>query len=212
MWQFFKILSGGAFFSYYAIKIFDDVGKNGAIANLILCFPSIIGSALTLCVIDKANRKMGMTLGILAQGFAFWGMCIMASVDNWDYLYGMCFIYILGAAYGQIAGYIWYAETIPGMGCFFSYTSNRVLSAIIVMLTPIMTDVWPGIYGTMVIYTVACFLGAFLYDWFTIETRGKTKDQIDQEYVAKKFAPFWRCVKRNKTLPVFAAVAAVIDT
>jgi hypothetical protein len=100
---------------------------------------------LTLCVIDKVNRKMGMTIGILAQGIGFFGMVIMASLDNWDYLYPISFIYILGAAYGQICGYIWYAETIPGMGCYFSYTANRVLNAIIVLLTPIMTDLWPGI-------------------------------------------------------------------
>jgi hypothetical protein len=145
MWQFFKVLSGGAFFSFYAIKIFDDVGKNGAFANLIFCLPNILGGTFTLCVIDKVNRKRGMTMGILAQGIGFFGMCMMASLDNWDYLYPISFIYILGAAYGQICGYIWYAETIPGMGCYFSYTANRVLSSIVVLFTPIMTDIWPGI-------------------------------------------------------------------
>jgi hypothetical protein len=54
-------------------------------------------------------------------------------------------------------------------------------------------------------YTAACFLGAFLYDWFTIESKGKTKDKLDQEYVAKEYNPFWRCLKHNKTLPVSKA-------
>jgi hypothetical protein len=55
----------------------------------------------------------------------------------------------------------------------------------------------------LIIYTAACFLGAFLYDWFTIESKGKTKDQLDQLYVGKEYGPCWWCLKHNKTVPVF---------
>jgi hypothetical protein len=56
--------------------------------------------------------------------------------------------------------------------------------------SPIMVDVWPGVLGTMIFYTSQCFDGFFVLDMLTVETKGKTKLEIDGEYMSMKYRMF----------------------
>ena len=58
-----------------------------------------------------------------------------------------------------------------------------------------MTDVWPGVFGTMVFFAVHGLLGAFVLDYFLIETKGKERDDVERQYRERKYTPFWACRK-----------------
>jgi hypothetical protein len=47
-YQWFRQFGGINYFDFYSVKIFDELGQNGAVANMVVCFGRLMGGILCM--------------------------------------------------------------------------------------------------------------------------------------------------------------------
>ena len=98
LYQFICEMSGDEYFSFYAIKIFDDIGQNGAVANMVVSLGDVLGAILCIWFVDELGRKTGIVLGIMVQAVGLTGLVVMKLTDSYAVIYPTCVLYRLGFA------------------------------------------------------------------------------------------------------------------
>ena len=191
IFQFFKQFSGINFFILYATKVFDPIGQSGKLANLVIAIANCAGAVIIVFIIDRFDRKTIFLSGIMLQGVAFLGFCLMNYFDWYLMLYPACTLYMIAFATGM-GGTMpaWLVETLPPTGVGFCWMVQWILSAVVGQFSPIMADVWPGVLGTMILFTSQCFIGFFVLDLLAVETKGKTKLEVEEDYSCMKYRLF----------------------
>jgi hypothetical protein len=191
MFQYFQQFGGINFFILYATKIFDSIGQSGKLANLVIAISNCTGAVIIVFIIDRFNRKTIFLSGIMLQGVAFLGFSLMKYFDWYVMLYPICMLYMVSFALGMGGTlFAWLVETLHPTGVGFCWMVQWIFCAVVAQFSPIMVDVWPGVLGTMILYTSQCFVGFFVLDMLTVETKGKTKLEIDDEYMSLKYKMF----------------------
>jgi hypothetical protein len=196
VYQFFRQFSGINYFLFYAIKIFDDIGQNGAVANLVVALGYVFGTILCIWFVGALGRKTSIVGGIMTQSVALAGLIVMELTESYGLLYPTCVLYVLG--FGAMAGVggPWMVETIPSVGIGMGLGVQWFCTGLIGLITPLMTEKWPGPTGTMMFFTIWAIVGIFALDYVIIETKGKQTDEIEQDYVNFKYRPFRLCHER----------------
>ena len=64
---FFRQFGGSAFFTFYSVDIFENVGQDGSKVNLICNISDVFGSILGLCI-GKFIIKRKFITGMMLQG------------------------------------------------------------------------------------------------------------------------------------------------
>jgi SP family arabinose:H+ symporter-like MFS transporter len=194
--QFFRQFSGINYFLFYAVKIFDDIGQDGAMANLAVAFGMVFGAILCIWFVGALGRKTSIIGGIMTQAVALTGLVVMDLTESYDLLYPTCVLFVLGFAAIAGAGIPWMVETIPSLGIGIGLAAQWFCTGLIGLFAPLMTEKWPGPTGTMGFFTFWAIFGIFVLDWVMIETKGKQTDEIEQEYLLFKNRPFGLCRKK----------------
>jgi MFS family permease len=189
-YQFFRLMSGLIFFNFYAVKIFDEIGLDGGMANLLMTLGYALGAVICIILVGTLGRKPSIVFGIIGQTVAFTGLIIMSLTEWYSLLYPTCMIYTLAFAIGGGASTPWMVETIPSIGIGIANGFGWLCSALVGLFTPIMIDGYLGPTSTMVFYCFWGYIGIFALDWVIIETKGKQTDEIEQEYMKFKYRPF----------------------
>ena len=191
MFQYFQQFGGINFFILYATKVFDSIGQSGKLANLVIAICNCTGAIIIVFIIDRFDRKTIFLTGILLQGVAFLGFCLMLHFDWYVMLYPTIVLYMVPFAIGMGGTmFAWLVETLPPTGVGFCWMTQWIFCGMVAQFSPIMVDVWPGVLGAMILYTSQCFLGFFLLDLLCVETKGKTKLEVDEEYSSMKYRIF----------------------
>ena len=188
--QFFQQFSGINFLVFYSVKIFNDIGQNGALATFILMTANFLGSILAIFTNEKFGRKINVVIGILIQGIAIWGFSMMIYFQWFVLIYPACIIYMVAFAVGcGGASFIWCAETLPPVGVGLVMSSQWLFTAIIGMSVPILSKKL-GVLTLCTFFTAGCIIGCLILDWLTKETKGKNSSEIKKEYLNGKYKPF----------------------
>jgi hypothetical protein len=178
------------------VKIFDDIGQDGAMVFLVMCFGRLLGASILIWSIGALGRKTSIIAAFISQTVAFAGLIAMDLTESYDFLYPICALYMLSCAiHSGIAGPLM-VETIPSVGIGIALGIGWFLEGCIGLFGPIMTEMWPGPTGTMMFFTFWSTAGIFALDYFIIETKGKQTDEIEQEYIHFKYSPFRLCPKK----------------
>jgi hypothetical protein len=194
--QFFHQLAGINFFVLYSVTIFDDIGQNGALANLVVSFGRLLGGILLIWSVGEIGAKTHIVGGILGQAVAFTGLVVMTLTESYGLLYPTCMLYILSSALGGGTAISWMVATIPSVGIGMALGVQALSSACVGLFGPMMVETWPGPTGTMGFFTFWAILGIFALDYAVIETKGKQTDEIEHEYVHFKYRPFRLCPRK----------------
>jgi hypothetical protein len=139
-YQFFRQLSGINFFYFYAVKIFDEIGQDGAMANLLISLGTALGAVCCILLFGTLGRKPSIVFGIIGQTVAFTGLIIMSLTEWYGLLYPTCMIYTLAFAIGGIVSAPWMVETIPSIGVGIALGLQWLCTALVGLFTPIMVD------------------------------------------------------------------------
>jgi hypothetical protein len=196
LFQFFNEFSGINFFVLYGVTIFDDIGQNGAKANLVISMGRTLGAVVCIWSVGAFGGKTHIVVGKIGQAIAFSGLVAMKLTRWYGLLYPTCLFYIVSAAAGAAAAPSWMVATIPSVGIGMAIGVCALSNMFIGFFGPMMTNEWPGPIGTMVFFTFWCYAGIFALDWVVIETKGKQTDEIEKEYLNFKYRPFRLCPKK----------------
>lgn len=117
VFQTIQQFSGINFFIFYAVIIFNSIGTNGDIANLILSISNTCGGILGAFMVNLVGRKTNFVVGIILQAISFWMFSMMKYYEWYTLLYFPCILYMVSFAVG-LGGcsYPWTAETLPPIG------------------------------------------------------------------------------------------------
>jgi hypothetical protein len=196
LYQLICQMGGADYFSFYSIKIFDDIGQNGAMANMVVSLGDVLGAILSIWFVEALGRKTSIILGIMAQTVALTGLVVMKVTESYALLYPTCVLYTLGFASVGGAGAPWTEETIPSAGIGIGLGVQWFCTCLIALFGPMMGDKWPGPTGTLIFYCFWCWIGIFVLDWVIIETKGKQMEEIENDYLKFKYRPLILCPKK----------------
>ena len=177
------------------MKIFDDIGQDGAMANLVVSSGGMLGAFLCIWSVGALGRKTSIVLGVMGQTVAFTGLVVMRLTESYGLLYPACILYTLAFAIAGGAGRPIMVETIPSVGVGFAWCVGWSAVGCVGLFTPLMSDGWLGPTGTMMFFCFGCYVAIFALDYAIIETKGKQMDEVEQEYLNFKYRPFRLCPK-----------------
>jgi hypothetical protein len=194
-YQFFRQITGINYFGFYGVKIFDQIGQNGALANMALSLGMVLGAVSCFWLIGTLGRKASIALGVMGQTVGFTTLVVMKLTESYGLLYPACGLYMFSFAIGNGAGSPLMVETIPNVGIGMAWGVGWIVCGCVGLFTPMMTDGWLGPTGTMMFYCFWCYVAIFALDYAIIETKGKQMDEVEQEYLNFKYRPFRLCPK-----------------
>lgn len=175
-------LTGASFFGYYSTKIFDKVDGNGsfwtAVSGFLVFFANFIG----LLSVEKIGRKSLLMIGVFLQMLCFFFMALGFNL-NWQTVCISAFLMWNVCSYGglYIVYYAYICETVPPIAIGYGFTFQYGCRTVLALIWPVMIN---GL-SDEVIFAIFCVvvLGLFGFFWFTtIETKGKTRIEIFEEY------------------------------
>jgi hypothetical protein len=139
------------------------------------------------------GRKTCIVLGNIGQAIAFSSLVAMKSTEWFVLLYPTCMLYMVACNLGISASFPWMVETIPSVGIGMALGLKWFGTGCVGYFVPMMTEEWPGPFGTMIFFCFWCWVGIIALDWVIIETKGKRTDEIEKEYLHFKYRPFRLC-------------------
>jgi MFS family permease len=191
LFQTIQQFSGINFLVFYAVIIFNQIGCDGNMANLVLSISNTAGAILGALVCNYTGRKTNFVIGLLIQAISFWMFSMMVYYDWYTLLYLPCVLYMVSFACGMGGcSYPWAAETLPPIGVGLSLTFQWLWAAVIGKYTPVWADDWPGLLPTMIAFTTVCTVSTVVLDIMVVETKGRTENEISEEYRVGKWKPF----------------------
>jgi hypothetical protein len=163
--QFFHQFSGINFFVLYGVTIFDDIGQNGAMANLVISLGRALGAVICIWTIGAFGAKTHIVIGKIGQSLAFSGLVVMKLTESYFLLYPTCLFYIVASAGGGGAAPSWMVATIPSLGIGMALGVQSLSNVLIGLLGPMMMETWPGPMGTLIFFCFWCWAGIFALDY-----------------------------------------------
>ncbi|GLH08899.1 Facilitated trehalose transporter Tret1, partial [Gryllus bimaculatus] len=198
--MFFSQATGGTAFVYYTEDVFRAVnsGLPGDICMVIVGAVSIVGTFLSIMLVDRVGRRFILILSSICLSVSLLGFSVYAHFDgkgvdltSWNWTPLVCLVVVMfniSFGYGPIK-YFMMAELMPteakGWGSSVCVCFSRIFSFTIAKEFPIMTTSL-GQDVTYAIFCVFSFLGTLFIVFFVPETKGKTREQIQQELTNKK--------------------------
>ncbi|MGN0231822.1 MAG: sugar porter family MFS transporter [Muribaculaceae bacterium] len=190
---FFQQWCGTNVIFNYAEEIFTNAGygvDNTFINIVITGITNLIFTFVAIYTVDRLGRRALMLLGAggLAGIYLILGSCYYFEVKG----FVMVILVVLAiACYAMSLGpvtWVLLSEIFPNkVRAVAVATSTFALwvgSATLTFTFPLLNS-WLGTYGTFWIYTVICALGFLFFYFKIVETRGKTLEQLEKEFIKK---------------------------
>lgn len=183
---FAQQISGINFLVFYSSELFKSLGKS-EIMTVVIGLANFFGSFLAVYAVGKFGRKFNIVWGVLFQGFGMFLLYLGFQLNNFEILAAAAFIFIMFFAVGLGGSQMAYtSEILPPAGISIALAVQWILTAAIGQFLPNLMTVFEG--STLILFfTIACatfFLGA---DYLMIETKGKSEDQISNEFELRNY-------------------------
>ncbi|HEY4399690.1 MAG TPA: sugar porter family MFS transporter [Lactobacillaceae bacterium] len=176
---------------YYAPDIFTNVGfgvSAALIAHIGIGIFNVIVTWIAVLIMDKIDRKkmliggawgMGISLVVMSLGMQFSGSSQLAAYISAIAL--TIYIAFFSATWGPVM-WVMIGESFPlnirGLGNSFGAVVNWSANTVVSLTFPTLLSAF-GTGKIFYLYAVMCFLSIWFIKKFTIETRGKTLEQIE---------------------------------
>lgn len=190
---FFQQWCGTNVIFNYAEEIFTNAGygvDNTFINIVITGITNLIFTFVAIYTVDRLGRRALMLLGAggLAGIYLILGSCYYFEVKG----FVMVILVVLAiACYAMSLGpvtWVLLSEIFPNkVRAVAVATSTFALwvgSATLTFTFPLLNS-WLGTCGIFWIYTVICALGFLFFYFKIVETRGKTLEQLEKEFIKK---------------------------
>jgi len=150
----------------------------------IIGFLALVFTVLAYFWLQTRGRKPLMVIGLIAMGIVDLAFSAIGYIDSLGNILAKLLILVWIAfftwSFGSVM-FLYLSESLPDKGFSVTILVNWVLAFIVVQITMNLA-VWIGFEGSFVIFGLLSFFGAWLIDTHLIESKGKTKLQILQEY------------------------------
>lgn len=167
---------------FYTKDFFDNISHNGSTMNLLLGVMNMVGGILGVPLIAAFGRRFNLIASSLFMSIAMAIMGVGVSMNDKYVCMIAVMLYMLNFAYGlggTLAVYT--AEIVPPLGVGFATAVQWMFSAIIAKVTPIILQNFGAVF-VCVMFSTNCLIGFIAIFTLVIETKGKTKDQIEKSY------------------------------
>lgn len=139
----FQQLSGINFFILYSVKIFDSIGSNGNLVNILMSITNFGSSFVAMYFITNYGRKTNILYGLYGQGVCMWGMAMMKYTEWYGLMYPACMIYMFCFSIGMGgSSFTFTSEVLPPIGMGMAMFSQWVFTGLIGKYTPDLADKW----------------------------------------------------------------------
>ena len=139
--------SGAGFLMFYATQIFDHIGQNGAIANLVIASGLWLGATLSFYTIGLWGRRNNLIMAFALQAITFSFICIMVWKEWYPLLYPVCLCFMIPFSIGSGVAMVWRRETVPPQGMSIVMPCSWISVSLTGQFTPMLTENWPGPLG-----------------------------------------------------------------
>ena len=193
-------ITGLLFMIIYSTALFDTVKEGyGKTITLVVGLSNFGGVFLTIYLIGKMGRKFNLITGLFFQAVAMLVLLIGYLVSSlWVMIVGVVLFmaaFSVGVG-GTLTAYV--GEILPPKGVGLALGVQWLFSGIIGFALPL-------IYGkTGIVPLIAFFGGAslvmmFVVDYFTIETKDKTEDEVVSEFEGKSKYRFMNILDKRRS-------------
>ena len=175
-------ISGINYFYVYSTAIFDDISNNGKVVTLIIGISNMIGALAVPYLISKLGRKTNLVVFCAAQVVGMYLVPIgWKSSQIWLMEAGVA-IYIFGFAVGLGGTETAYVgEILPPAGIGLALALHWLGAALVMITSPPLIEK-VGNLALMIFYGSFCAFATVILIIYTIETKGKTEEQIEHEF------------------------------
>ena len=150
----------------------------------VIGFLALVFTVLAYFWLQTRGRKPLMVIGLIAMGFVDLAFSAIGYIDSLGNIFAKLLILVWIAfftwSFGSVM-FLYLSESLPDKGFSVTILVNWILAFIVVQITMNLA-VWIGFEGSFVIFGLLSFFGAWLIETHLIESKGKTKLQILQEY------------------------------
>lgn len=183
---FAQQISGINFLVFYSSELFKSLGKS-AIMTVVIGLANFFGSFLAVYAVGKFGRKFNIVWGVLFQAFGMFLLFLGFQLNNFEILAASVTIFVMFFAVGLGGSQMAYtSEILPPAGISIALAVQWILTAAIGQFLPNLMSAFGG-SSLILFFTIACavfFLGA---DYLMIETKGKSEDQISNEFELRNY-------------------------
>ena len=183
--SFAQQMSGISFFFFYSTRIFDDINGSGKSVTLIIGITNVLGGFVATYLIGSFGRKVNFLSGTVLQGLSLLILLTGISISSYLVLFISAVTYMLAYSIGLGGSFIAYlCETLPPIGIAISLTIQWTLIAFVGYFSIDLDDLLgeSPILGFFAVANFFLFIG--LAKW-TIETKGKSENQINDKFRGK---------------------------
>lgn len=175
-------ISGINYFYVYSTGIFDTISNNGKTVTLIIGISNMIGALAVPYLISKLGRKSNLVIFCCAQAVGMYLVPVgWKSSQIWLMEAGVA-IYIFGFAVGLGGTETAYVgEILPPAGIGLALALHWLGAALVMITSPPLIEK-VGNLALMIFYGSFCVIATVVLLIYTIETKGKTEEEIEREF------------------------------
>lgn len=176
---------------YYAPTIFTDIGfgvSAALMAHIGIGIFNVIVTWVAVMIMDKIDRKKMLIYGAWGMGISLIlmsvGMQLSGTGKFGSYLAAIAltiYIAFFSATWGPVM-WVMISESFPlnirGLGNSFGAVVNWTANTIVSLTFPPLLSAF-GTGNLFYLYAVMCFISIWFVHKFTIETRGRSLEQIE---------------------------------
>lgn len=176
---------------YYAPTIFTDIGfgvSAALMAHIGIGIFNVIVTWVAVMIMDKIDRKKMLIYGAWGMGISLIlmsvGMQLSSTGKFGSYLAAIAltiYIAFFSATWGPVM-WVMIGESFPlnirGLGNSFGAVVNWTANTIVSLTFPPLLSAF-GTGNLFYLYAVMCFISIWFVHKFTIETRGRSLEQIE---------------------------------
>ena len=176
-------VSGINFLIFYSTTLFNELQDGlGKTMTLVVGICNFTGSIIVIYLISRLGRKFNLVMGPLFQSIAFFILYIgYIQKTIWILIVSVC-LYIISFAIGlggTETAYI--GEILPPAGVGLALAVQWIMTALIGQFLPALISIF-GSSTLIIFFAFACLFFFFTFDYFLIETKGKSEQQIITEF------------------------------
>ncbi|OJJ05553.1 hypothetical protein ASPVEDRAFT_174600 [Aspergillus versicolor CBS 583.65] len=195
--SFFQQFSGVNAFIYYAPSLFQSLGQSGEMSLIlsgVFNVLQLVGVFICIVTIDRVGRRPLAVYGGFACAACYMVIAILSGLFSQDWTshvaagwacvaFAFLFILVFGVSYSPL-GWALPSEVFTtasrSKGVALATCINWLSNFIIGVITPPMMETQG--YRTYIFFTVWCFLAGVWAFLLVPETKGKTLEEIDDEF------------------------------
>jgi len=181
-------LTGINFLVFYSKKIYDSVGLHDTdTLTFFMGAMNFVGALVVTGFGSYIGKRTSLVSGLALQSFSYFLFLLGLNFTNGpliiigSYLYVFSFAISLG---GML--YVYLADIVPAIGLSLASLSQWGLACIVGKFAMDIIEKF-GQFNVFFFFMVTSFLGCIIFAGYSIETQGKTDDEIKQAFVEKKF-------------------------